>query len=80
MGYFKQLEIADQVEIADRIPAPKPATTHVSYPTRRLYREIERATEQNRRNTCINKLITVFAVGIVITNIALMVYTGGWSR
>jgi hypothetical protein len=31
MGYFKQLEIANQVEVGDRLPAPKPAREHVAW-------------------------------------------------
>lgn len=30
MGYFKQLLIAQQVEVGDRVPAPKPASSHVA--------------------------------------------------
>ena len=30
MGYYKQQLIADQVEVGDRIPAPKPAASHVA--------------------------------------------------
>jgi hypothetical protein len=30
MGYFKNQLIADQVELGDRLPAPKPATDHVA--------------------------------------------------
>ena len=44
MGYFKQQQIASMVEAGDRVPAPKPVTHHVAYPTRRLARQIERAT------------------------------------
>lgn len=30
MGYYKQQLIAEQVEVGDRVPAPKPATSHVA--------------------------------------------------
>lgn len=30
MGYFKNQLIADQVELGDRIPTPKPATEHTA--------------------------------------------------
>lgn len=30
MGYFKNQIIADQVELGDRLPAPKPAADHVA--------------------------------------------------
>lgn len=39
MGYHKNLIIAGQVEEADRIPAPRPASSHVAFPTRRLTRQ-----------------------------------------
>lgn len=42
MGYFKNELIANQVEEADRMPAPRPASTHVAFPTRRLTRQAER--------------------------------------
>ena len=41
MGYYKNQEIEQQVEVAHR---PKPVTTHVAWPTRRLNRQIEKAT------------------------------------
>lgn len=42
MGYFKNEIIANQVEEADRIPAPRPATSHVAFPSRRLTRQAQR--------------------------------------
>lgn len=30
MGYFKNELISQQVEVGDRVPAPKPATEHVA--------------------------------------------------
>lgn len=30
MGYFKNQLIANQVELGDRVPAPKPATDHIA--------------------------------------------------
>lgn len=35
MGYFKNQLIAEQVELGDRLPAPKPARSHVAWDTRR---------------------------------------------
>jgi len=35
MGYFKNQLIAEQVELGDRVPAPKPAWHHVAWDTRR---------------------------------------------
>lgn len=45
MGYFKNEIIANQVEEADRMPAPRPATSHVAFPTRRLTRQAERGRQ-----------------------------------
>lgn len=69
MGYFKQLEIANQVEVGDRIPAPKSATTHAAYPTRKLYREIEKATRDNDRRLCLAKILIAFSVVVTIVNV-----------
>ena len=33
MGYYKNQQIGQQVEVADRVPAPKPVTHHVAWPT-----------------------------------------------
>lgn len=39
MGYYKNELIAGQVELGDRVPAPKPARHHVAWDTRRDVRE-----------------------------------------
>ena len=31
MGYYKQQLIAGQVEVGDRVPTPKPASTHIGW-------------------------------------------------
>lgn len=38
MGYFKNQLIAEQVELGDRLPDPKPATHHVAHQTRKTNR------------------------------------------
>ena len=51
MGYFKNQLIAEQVELGDRVPNPKPATDHVAYPTRKTNRhwyDISQAQVKNR--------------------------------
>jgi hypothetical protein len=40
MGYYKNIEIATQVEEPDRLPAPVPASQHIAYGTRKQFREI----------------------------------------
>lgn len=39
MGYYKQNEIETQVEEADRVPAPKPASVHVALQPRPITRK-----------------------------------------
>ena len=41
MGGFKNQIIASQVEVGDRVPAPRPASSHVAFPERRLRRQVE---------------------------------------
>lgn len=39
MGFHKNMEVAGQVEVADRLPKPKPAMEHaVFFPNRKLRR------------------------------------------
>ena len=40
MGYFQNIEISEQVEEADRVPPPLPASKHIAYGTRKDFREI----------------------------------------
>lgn len=47
MGYFKNQLIAEQVEVGDRVPAPRPATSHVAFPTRRQRIEAQRLIREN---------------------------------
>ena len=35
MGYYKQQAISAEVEVADRVPRPRPASSHVSLTVRR---------------------------------------------
>lgn len=46
MGYFKNKLIEQQVELGDRIPAPRPATSHLAYPSRRDVRQRRQIAEQ----------------------------------
>ena len=64
MGYFKNQLIADQAEEADRVPAPKPATSHVSL-TRAQARAIQQATNQQVKKTMREAyLLTLVAFGL----------------
>lgn len=42
MGGFKNEIIAGQVEVGDRVPQPRPASSHVAFPSRRLQRQVEK--------------------------------------
>lgn len=100
MGYYKNLEIENQVEEADRVPAPKPASGHVAiqssdlvtyepkglssklityFPTRRLTRQIEKATARQERCRFLRRLgwtLIGVSVGVSTTVFALNVW--GW--
>lgn len=41
MGAFKNQLVADQVELGDRIPAPKPANPRVAHPSRKSWRKAQ---------------------------------------
>ena len=66
MGYFKNQLIADQVELGDRIPAPKPATDHVANShgilSRRFIRHLER--EHNREHNA--RLMVAGAIALAV--------------
>jgi hypothetical protein len=76
MGYYKQQEIEQQVEVAHR---PKPATLHVAWPTRRELREFDeilrKATRENQRRTLIAKAIVAVAVVLTVVNVVVIVST-----
>lgn len=68
MGYYKNQELEQVIEVGDRIPQPVPANQHIAYPTRRSIREARhRATQwrvQTRRDLTIGILI-YGSVGLV---------------
>lgn len=70
MGYFKQLEIANQVEVGDRVPAPIPATAHVAnqygLSSRRWLRHQEREHRDYHRNQLVVAIAVASMVGLVL--------------
>jgi hypothetical protein len=89
MGYYKNMEIEQQVEVADRTPKPKPVTHHVAwptvtyspsvarkmvthFPTRRLQRQIERATARRvMKRRCVWTLSILGGVALVALGIGV---------
>lgn len=72
MGYYKNQQIEQQVEVADRVPAPKPVTHHVAYPTRRLARQIERATARRvMKRRCVVTLSILGGLALVALGIGV---------
>jgi thioredoxin-like negative regulator of GroEL len=76
MGYYKQQEIEQQVEVAHR---PKPVTAHVAWPTRRELRQLDevlkKATRDNERRIVVAKLVTGLAVALTVINVTLIILT-----
>ena len=73
MGAFKNQLIAEQVEEADRVPAPKPATSHVAL-TRAQLKATRKASDQALRKTmreAVYLAVLGFTVGAVF-GIALL--------
>lgn len=58
MGYYKQQEIAGQVEVGDRVPQPRHAIQHaVFFPDRRM----RRLAEKRRRDWVTPTLVVMWA-------------------
>jgi predicted nucleic acid-binding Zn ribbon protein len=78
MGYYKNQEIANQVEEPDRLPEPIPAARHIAngHSLTRLERNrLERYRKRVRREDLIVRLILSLAI-ITIGLIAVL----GWIR
>lgn len=69
MGYFKNELIAQQVELGDRIPAPKPATIHVAWDTRRSVKQ-RRATIAAAQKRAMRKAAFDTAMGMALAALA----------
>jgi len=59
MGYYKQQLIAKQVEVGDRVPAPKPASTHIGW-NQRIPSPVTKT-----RHAYNASVVLMFAVGFV---------------
>ena len=68
MGYYKNLEIALQVEEPDRIPAPKAAREHLAYQyynSRKTQLRIERLRNKEQRFETVERIVLVSVVLLV---------------
>lgn len=69
MGYHKNQLIANQVELGDRVPAPRPAASHVSWNhpvfSRRINRHWEREHNRYHRGRMIATGSWALAVGLL---------------
>jgi hypothetical protein len=67
MGYYKQEQVADVTEVADRLPPPKPALEHaVFFPNRKLRRLSERRRGLPASVTIGVGLGVMFGLGVVV--------------
>lgn len=73
MGYHKNQLIADQIELGDRIPAPKPASSHVANLSRKQMTEIRRNVQRRSKRqarefywTTLSLVIIGALIGFVI--------------
>ncbi|AUV61439.1 hypothetical protein phiPsal1_029 [Pontimonas phage phiPsal1] len=67
MGYFKNQLIANQVELGDRVPVPKPATDHIAVALQGDW--LTKADKVHEHNQAIRLNVAVcfaLAVGIVL--------------
>lgn len=64
MGYYKNKELEQVIEVGDRVPAPKPAREHIAYPNRKSMREIRHRATQWRVQSRGQLLLDVIAYGV----------------
>ena len=69
MGYFKNKLIEQQVELGDRVPAPKPASEHavfyVPVESRRFVRTLERGYRLRVRRMWLTAGLAGLGTGVV---------------
>jgi hypothetical protein len=78
MGALKNQLIAEQVEVGDRIPAPKPATSHVAFPERRLQRKVEREFRGRLKRDMAqirNSILSAYVLGALTVGAVWMIVT-----
>jgi RecA/RadA recombinase len=64
LGYYKQQEIAQQLEVADRVPRPRPASSHVTLQIRR--REMRKASRDYTGLMVLGGMCVMFVLGVMI--------------
>ena len=69
MGYYKNKLIEQQVELGDRVPAPKPASEHAVFyvpaQSRRFIRNLEAQHEAERRRIAWSGGLLGFGIGLI---------------
>jgi hypothetical protein len=64
LGYYKQQAIASEVELPERVPAPRPALSHVSLTVRR--REMRKPARDYTNATVLSVMVVMFILGVVL--------------
>jgi hypothetical protein len=64
LGYYKQQEIASEVELPERVPAPRPASSHVTLQVRR--REMRKPARDYTTATVLSVMVVMFVLGVVL--------------
>jgi hypothetical protein len=64
LGYYKQQTIAAQTEVADRVPSPRPASSHVTLQVRR--REMRKPSRDYTGVLVFGVMCVMFILGVVI--------------
>ena len=65
MGYYKNQEIALQVEEPDRVPGPKPASNHAAYryfDSRTALARYEKLVKEAKRSQLIERIVIAATV------------------
>jgi hypothetical protein len=64
MGYYKQQAIAAEVELPERVPAPRPASSHITLQVRR--REMRKPARDYTTVTVLGAMAVMFGLGVVL--------------
>ncbi len=64
MGYYKQQQIASQTELPERVPAPRPASSHVSLTVRRS--DMRKPARDYTGIIVFGAMALMFVMGVVI--------------